>query len=143
MTNRTIRRALVGAATALILTTTAALADTVLVDGDTVTAGDQTTIDLGSALPGADVPVALTFRVECSGTSHVDPGQSVRLSPGSRTIPPGGGFGVGSITLTPGAGWPADGDACPADLSQVSGVLHMVVTAPPDRSVGPSPRRWV
>ncbi len=77
-----------------------------------------------------DVAVDVAFRLDCSGTSHLDAGQSVRLSPGSRTIPPGGSFSVGSVTLTPGAGWPADGEACPTGLAAVTRSLRLFVTAP-------------
>jgi hypothetical protein len=117
---------------ALLVMTAAAQAETVTPDGDAVTAGDQATVDLGTVLPGQDRPVTVSFRLDCSGTSHVDPGQSVRLTPGSRTIPAGGSFSVGSVTLTPGAGWPADGEACPDGLAGIVGTLHMVITAPPD-----------
>jgi hypothetical protein len=126
------KRATAGVLMAFLATTATAFAETVTGDADVITAGDQATFDRGTALPGADVHVDVGFRLDCTGTSHVDPGQAVRLSPGTRSIPSGGGFSVGSITLTPGADWPADGADCPIPAPSVSGVLHMVVTAPPD-----------
>lgn len=114
----------------ILAATATAFAESIVADADSISAGDQTTFDLGSALPNQDVPVDVTFRLDCSGTSHVDAGQSVRLSPGPRTIPRGGSFGVGSVVLTPGAGWPADGEACPTGSAGVIGIGHVIVTAP-------------
>ena len=130
MHRHAIRRAAAAALILCVAASTTAFAETIATDGDAVSAGDQTTIDLGRVAPGQDVAVDVAFRLDCSGTSHVDAGQSVRLSPGSRTIPPGGSYSVGSVTLTPGAGWPADGDACPAGLPGVIGVRRVLVTAP-------------
>jgi hypothetical protein len=131
------RRALVAVAALTLLTVPAASAETVAGDGDLLTAGLQTTIDLGTATPGQDVAVNVAFTLTCTGTSHVDPGQSVRLTPGSITVPVGGSFGVGSLVFAPGAGWPADGEACPADLAAVtSPSLRVIVTAPPDPGTG-------
>ena len=74
--------------------------------------------------------VDVTFRLDCSGTSHVDAGQLVRLTPGPRTVPFGGSFHVGTVLLIPSVGWPADGQDCPAGLTPVSVVHHITVTAP-------------
>jgi hypothetical protein len=114
----------------ILAATATAFAESIVPDADAVSAGDQTTFDLGSALPNQDVSVDVTFRLDCSGTSHVDSGQSVRLSPGARTIPRGGAFGVGTVVLTPGTGWPTDGEACPTGLAGVIGTHRMIVTAP-------------
>lgn len=113
-----------------VVATATTFAESIAADADAVSTGDQATVDLGSVAPGQSVPVDVTFRLDCSGTSHVDAGQSVRLSPGTRTIPLGGSYSVGSVTLTPGAGWPADGDACPAGLPGVTGIRHMILGAP-------------
>lgn len=125
-----IRRAAAAALMLSVLATTTAFAESTTADADAISTGDQGTIDLGRVAPGADAAVDVAFRLDCSGTSHLDAGQSVRLSPGSRTIPPGGSFSVGSVTLTPGAGWPADGEACPTGLAGVVGNLRLFVTAP-------------
>ena len=114
----------------VVLATATTFAESVTADADAVSVGDQGTLDLGSATPGEDVPVDVSFRLDCSGTSHVDAGQSVRLSPGPRTIPFGGSFRVGTVMLTPGAGWPADGAECPSGGAAVTAVHHMIVTAP-------------
>ena len=132
MHRRMIRRAAAAALMLLVAATTTTFAESIAADADGITVGDQSTIDLGTVAPGQDVPVDVSFRLDCTGTDHVDAAQSVRLSPGTRTIPPGGSFSVGSVTLTPGAGWPADGVACPTGLPAITGVRHMIVTAPPD-----------
>lgn len=130
MHRRAIRRAAAAAMVMIVAATATAFAESIVADADSVSTGDQATFDLGSALPNQDVRVDVTFRLDCSGTSHVDAGQSVRLSPGPRTIPPGGSFGVGTVVLTPGSGWPADGEACPTGLAGVTAVHRMIVTAP-------------
>ena len=99
MHRRVIRRAAAAALMLLVALTSATFAESTVADADAITAGDQSTLDLGTASPGQDVPVDVTFRLECSGTSHVDAGQSVRLSPGPRTIPLGGSFRVGTVML--------------------------------------------
>jgi hypothetical protein len=136
MERRVIRRALVVAMTILILTAAVADAETVGGDGDLITPGLQGTIDLGTATPGQDVRVDVRFILECTGTSHVDASQMVRLTPGAITVPPGGSFGIGSVLFAPGAGWPADGEACPANLVPVaSPPMRVTVTAPNDPGI--------
>ena len=78
-----VRRSLAAAAAITLLTIPSAFAETVAADGDFVTAGNQTTIDVGTVAPGADVPWYVYFVVTCSGTNHVDANQTVRLTPGT------------------------------------------------------------
>jgi hypothetical protein len=126
-----LRRAVVATAAISLFAIPSVYAETLVADGDVVSSDVQGTIDLGSAEPGQDIAVDVNFVLQCSGTSHIDAGQSVRLTPGARTIPPGGGFSIGSMTFAPGAGWPADGEPCPAGLPPtVGGPAHLIVTAP-------------
>src|SRR3954470_16607499 len=128
-----LRRSLVAAATITLLTIPSAFAETVDADHDIVTAGIQNTVDLGTVDAGADVPVDVYFTLTCSGTSHVDSTQAVKLTPSLRSVPNGGGFSMTTLVFGLGAGWPADGEACPANLRPtVGGPLHMIVTAPTD-----------
>jgi hypothetical protein len=137
MQPRVLGRASALAMAALLLTTVAALAETVTADGDLVAPGVQGSVDLGTVSPGQDVHVDVDFILTCTGTSHVNAGQLVRVSPGIITVPVGGSFGVSSLSFSPGAGWPADGEVCPADLAPVtSPPLHMIVSAPTDPGVG-------
>ena len=131
MQRRVIRRAMASAMILFVMGTATAFAESVTADADVFTTGDQDTFDLGGVAPGQDVGVDVEFRLDCSGTSHVDAGQSVRLSPGTRTIPTGGSFaGFSTVNLTPGVGWPADGAACPAGLPAVTVVRRITVSAP-------------
>jgi hypothetical protein len=137
MQPRVLGRASALAIATLILTTIAAQAETVTADGDVLAPGVQASVDLGTVSPGQDIHVDVDFILTCTGTSHVNAGQVVRVSPGVITVPVGGSFGVSSLSFAPGAGWPADGEACPVDLAPVtSPPLHMIVTAPTDPGVG-------
>ncbi len=131
MHRRAIRRATAAALMLVVAATATTFAESVTADADVVLAGDQGTRDLGTARPGEDVLVDVTFRLDCSGTSHVDAGQLVRLTPGPRTVPFGGSFHVGTVLLIPSVGWPADGQDCPAGLTPVSVVHQITLTAPP------------
>jgi hypothetical protein len=132
MYRRVIWRAAAAALLLCAVATASVLADSIVADADAVSVGDQPVIDLGTAAPGQDVAADIAFRLDCSGTSHVDAGQSVRLYPVARTIPPGGSYAVGGVTLAPPAGWPIDGETCPAGLQGVVGTRHVIVTAPAD-----------
>src|SRR5258706_8745836 len=136
MQPRVLGRAGALATAVLLLTTVAAQAETVTADGDVIAPGVQASRYLGTVSPGQDVPVNVNFILACPGTSHVDANQMVRLSPGIITVPVGGSFGVSSLTFSPGAGWPADGAACPAGLAVTSPNLRVVLTAPSDPGIG-------
>ena len=131
MQRRVIRRAMAAALVLCVVATATAFAESVTADADLSRVGDQDTYDLGSVAPGGDKGVDIAFRLDCSGTSHVDAGQMVRLSPGARTIPLGGSFGgFGTVNLTPGVGWPADGADCPPGLPAVTVFRRITVSAP-------------
>ena len=72
MHRRVIQRATAAAMMLLVAVTTTAFANSIATDGDGVTAGDQAVVDLGHVAPGRDVPVDVSFRLECTGTNHVD-----------------------------------------------------------------------
>ena len=128
---RAFRRAAVAAVSLLIAASIAAFADNVAVDGDSLTVGDQTTIDLGATVPGGDVRADVWFVLRCSGTNHVNRDQMVRLLPSTRSVPSGGSFSVGSLLFGVPATWPADGEVCPVGLDPVTaGPMHIIVTAP-------------
>lgn len=118
-----------------------AKADTVEADGDTVTAGLQTTRNLGTVAPGATTTADVSFQLQCATKKHVDDGQSVILtfnSSGS-TTPVGGSLSasqanIGNVSGSdPGmpASWPEDGSDCPGSPLILSGSVSTVsVTAP-------------
>jgi hypothetical protein len=126
-----LRRSLAAAAAITLLVAPSAFAESVTADGDDIQIGFQTSIDVGTVAPGEDVPWYVYYVVTCSGTNHVDPGQSIRLSPGTRLVPSGAGFSVGTLTFQLPSSWPVDGAECPTDLQPfVAGPLYIVLTAP-------------
>src|SRR5690242_3801438 len=126
-----LRRSLAAAAAITLLTIPTALAETVEADYDLVTAGSQNVVDLGTVAPGADVHVNLYFTLTCSGTSHVNANQAVKLTPSTRIIPLDGGWSMSTFIFGLGSAWPADGEPCPADIAPtVGGPMAMIVTAP-------------
>lgn len=100
-----------------MVVTSLALADDVIPDGDIVTAGNQSTVNLGTVAPGATLTPKVSFTLSCSGNKHVDNSQTVTISysiSGSNW-PPGGSIGgatTSSIGAIPSA-WPDDGSNCP------------------------------
>ena len=126
-----LRRSLVAAATITLLTIPSAFAETIDADTDLVTAGAQNVVDLGTVQPGADVPVDVFFTLTCSGTSHVNSTQLIKLTPSAQSVPSGGAFGLTTLTFGLGSAWPADGEECPAGLlPTVGGPNRVTVTAP-------------
>jgi hypothetical protein len=128
-----IRRALVATAALTLLSIPVVSAESVGADRDLLTAGNQADYPLGTVQPSAEVPLDVWFVLTCTGTSHVDSTQAIRLTLGTRLIPAGGGFHAGGLTFGLGSDWPADGQDCPAGLPPtIGGPLHMSVIAPAD-----------
>jgi len=107
-------------------------ADSVRADADSLTPGAQGSVDLGVVAPGASVVVPVSFTLTCGGTSHLDPGQVVTLSPFGTNAPAGGGLTATGTTVSPPAGWPGDGSPCadPAQTSSSATPATIVLTAP-------------
>src|SRR5262245_12157133 len=127
----TVRRALAATAALTILTVPAISAESTALTTDLSVVGGQTTVPAGTVQPSQEVPVDLFFILTCTGTNHVDPTQSIRMNPGTRSIPSDGGFHMGSMAFGLGPGWPADGEPCPTGLGPtIGGPFHMSVTAP-------------
>ena len=104
-----IGRAGVLAAAAAMLLSGTTLADSVAADGDLVTAGVQTYVDLGTVAPGATITRDVTMTLFCAGIWHVDPGQVVTLSQLGVTVPSAGGsISATSTTVGPVPGEWAD-----------------------------------
>lgn len=118
----------------------AAFADVFVWDGDVVTAGNQTTVNLGTVSPGSVIVTAISFQLECMGKAHVDEGQTVGINfnlAGS-TVPAGGGLTAGnaSIGAIP-ASWPDDTTGggstncpSPAPVLDDNGNSSATITAP-------------
>lgn len=132
MRRRVTGRALVAtlaALTILSLSAAAALADTVPADGDAITAGDQSLVDLGAAAPGATLtrPVALTLT--CAGLSHAPAGSTITLALDSVSVPLDGTASATTTTIGPvPADWTAAGEGCPSPAPTLPAAAPSTVT---------------
>jgi hypothetical protein len=129
MHNRAVRRALGAAMATVIALSVAAFADTVPADGDTVTPGNQSLVDLGSASPGQVVTVKVKFTLTCGGTTHAAPGSTIALDLGSVTVPTGGDASATSTSIGPvPASWPANFEGCPSPAPTLASADPSIVT---------------
>jgi hypothetical protein len=136
MQRRVIRRAAAAALIVLGLATAAAYADTVPADGDGLTAGNQTTIDLGQANPGQVLTWPVRFRLTCAGTSHAEVGSTITVAYETDQSPEGGSATATTTTIGPvPASWPAPGEGCssPAQtlLSNATSTVTLTMPATP------------
>lgn len=127
---RVLRRATILASTLALVVSAAAFADQVPADGDLVTPGRQSLVELGAVAPGATVSTTVGFELLCANGSHVDPGTVVTVSLLGATLPADGSVSIPSdATIGPvPATWPADGVSCPADLVPLPANAPMDVT---------------
>jgi HYR domain len=130
MVLRPVRRALTLAIVAVLAVAGTAAADNLRADGDTVTPGAQTFVDLGEVGPSAIVTVAVGFELACTSTTHPDPGQSITLTWAAQAAPSGGAVvSATSATLGPvPAGWTTDGVSCPSPSPVLAGTTTSTVT---------------
>jgi hypothetical protein len=126
------RAGALAAAGALLLGGTA-FADSVAADGDIVTAGVQTYVDLGTVAPGATIQRDVTMTLFCGGVWHVDPGQVVTLSQLGVTVPSEGGS-ITATSTTVGPVPPAWADDT-AGMSGCSGPLWIDSATPSHVSI--------
>jgi len=111
----------VAAFTTLILMTVAAYADTVPADGDAVTPGNQALVVLPDATPGQVVTWPITFRLTCTGLSHVAPGTTIQLDLASATVPLDGHASATSTSIGPvPATWTPSGEGCPSPAPTIA-----------------------
>src|ERR1700741_2458048 len=87
MYGRVFRRAAAAAVSLVIAPSLLASAHPVPADGDSVTPGNQTLIDLGSASPGDVLARQVTFSLVCAGLSHATPGATIDLTFDSAIVP--------------------------------------------------------
>lgn len=140
MHHRSLRRAAVLALTAVLAVAGIASADTVRADGDAVTPGSQTMVDLGEVAPSTQLTIPVTFELVCGSETHLDPGQSVSLTVSVTSAAPGGQVNdvtPASVGPVPD-GWTPDGQACPFPAPTISsGTASLVtITAPAALNVG-------
>lgn len=136
MQRRVLRRAATAALAVLLMAAVAAQADTVPADGDSVTAGNQGSIDLGQASPGQTITWPVRFRLTCAGLSHADPGAAITLSESGSIVPTGGSVSATLTTIGPVPDdWTAAGEGCPSPaptiLSSAPSTVTMTMPATP------------
>ena len=120
-----------------------ALADQIVGDADVVDANIQGSENLGTVAPGATVSPnpQVGFWLECNGSNHLNPGQTVNLTFGSASWSRvgGGSFSGHSATATPTSltapsTWPSDTTNCNAAGNPApfegSGESTATITAP-------------
>src|SRR4051812_33569801 len=96
---RAFRRAAAATFTLLIAASLLAYADTIPADGDSVTPGNQTLIDLGHASPGGVLVAHVTFSLVCAGVSHAAPNATIDLTFDSAIVPGNGAADASGSTI--------------------------------------------
>jgi hypothetical protein len=131
MHGRVIRRAAAAAFSLLIAASLIAYADQVPVDGDSITPGNQTVIDLGSASPGDVLIQQVTFSLVCAGLSPAAPGSTIAVDFDSATVPGDGAADATNATIGPvPANWASDGCTTPAQTLAANGPSTVTLTMP-------------
>lgn len=126
----------VGTLIATLMVVAVGYADVIAPDADFVTAGNQTSRNLGNVAPGATLMPQVNFELQCAGAQHVDNGKSVTLNfdSGSSTIPAGGSLSATNTSIGPiPASWPDDTNICgsPSPVAiQDNGNSTVTITAP-------------
>ena len=136
MPGRQVLRAGALAAAMVLMFSSTALADSLAADGDQVSAGVQTYVDLGSVAPGATISRDVSLTLFCSGVRHLDPGQVVTVAQAAVTVPSGGGSIVATdATIGPVPSSWADDTSGPAGCSapmemQANAPSYVTLVAP-------------
>ena len=136
MQRRMLSRAATAALSVLLLTAVAAQADTVPADGDSVTPGNQGSIDLGQAMPGQTITWPVGFHLTCAGLGHAEPGATITLTQSGSIVPDGGSVSATTTSIGPvPADWTAPGEGCPSPaptlLSNAPSSVTMTMPAMP------------
>jgi hypothetical protein len=147
------RRVSIVLAACLVAVTASAIsrADTVVPDGDIVTAGDQGIVNLGTVSPGAVLTPKTSFRLVCDSKNHVDQGQTLTLtySATSSIIPAGSMTATNASIGAIPASWPDDTTGggstnCPSPLPTQgdNGDSTVTITAPTTPGTYAFTPRW-
>jgi len=131
MHGRVIRRAAVATFSLLIAASLVAYADQVPADGDALTPGDQTVIDLGSVSPGAVLIRQVTLRLVCAGLTHAEPGSTIAVDYDGGSVPSDGTADATNVTIGPvPSNWAADGCTTPAQTLAANEPSTVSLTMP-------------
>jgi HYR domain len=137
MHSGTARRAAIAAATLSLAFAGVAAADSVAADSDTVTAGIQGMVYLGTVPAGATIERDLGFQLVCSGLGHVPAGTTISLTP-TAVAPLDGTISASTASVGPVPDtWPGANEACVGDpVLDATEVSHVTLTAPSTPGTG-------
>jgi len=131
MASLRIRRAIGFAAVLSLALSGVAAADTITADGDAVTSGTQTSVNLGDVEVGQTRLVDVDFVLACRSTGHVAAGSTLAVVLSGLIVPTGGWASASPGSIDVPATWPASGEACPTGATVTSTTpAHVEVTAP-------------
>jgi hypothetical protein len=116
---------------ALIGGAAAAIADTLIYDGDIVVVGVQTEVDLGTVSPGAMIHQTIRVSLVCDTKRHADPGTTVIVRQGpASSAPPGGSITMPNVVFNIPNDWPSDNNACPSPAPRLDQTQTVTIVAP-------------
>jgi len=116
---------------ALIGGAAAAIADTLIYDGDIVAVGVQTEVDLGTVSPGAMIHQTIRVSLVCDTKRHADPGTTVIVRQGpASSAPPGGSITMPDVVFNIPNTWPNDGSNCPSPAPRLDQTQTVTIVAP-------------
>jgi hypothetical protein len=115
MNHRPLRSAIALSLGAILAFAGSVAADTARADGDVLTPAVEAVVNLGAFAPGEVRSVDVGIVLTCTGTEHVDPGQTVTVGIDSWVTPDDGAvLSVTDGTVGPAPDdWTPDGVACP------------------------------
>ena len=131
MNNRVLRRAAGAAIAVLLLSSVAVFADILPADGDALTSGNQTFIDLGQARAGQVITRSVDFTLTCDTASirHVARGTTITLALGAATAEADGEITATGTTVGPVPDdWTLDGQGCSSPTQTLSANAPATVT---------------
>jgi len=116
---------------ALIGGAAAAIADTLIYDGDIIEVGVQTTVDLGTVSPGATIYQTIGVSLVCDTQRHADRGTTVTVRQGpASSAPTGGSITMPDVVFNIPDTWPKDGSECPSPAPRLDQTQTVTIVAP-------------
>jgi hypothetical protein len=116
---------------ALIGGAAAAIADTLIYDGDIVAVSVQTTVDLGTVSPGATIYQTIGVSLVCDTQRHADRGTTVTVRQGpASSAPTGGSITMPDVVFNIPNTWPNDGSNCPSPAPRLDQTQTVTIVAP-------------
>jgi hypothetical protein len=124
-----IRTAVAGAVVLLLVTSTAALADTVPARPAGLTPDSQGRYDLGQKSPGQVMTWPVWFNLTCKNLAHAAPGQLITVDFSIASWPEDGNATASKTTIGPvPPEWTPNGEGCPSPAPTVTSNTASIVT---------------